>query len=134
MTATISIRPCPPVRDFVHEGWTRLGRGEALALIESRHVTVAGACSQAGLCLFIWILAAVSQAAIVCRSQVCMDRETWISSDEFGIRVGHQVSSPNREEHKSSSCLCVENGGVDKMLQGLGQNLLIMNGMADSEI
>eukprot|EP00983_Pelagomonas_calceolata_P012187 389989-Pelagomonas_calceolata.AAC.1 len=61
MTATISVRQCPPVWDFDHEGWTRLVRykefflityvwrgwisgylsfvsGEALARFESRHV------------------------------------------------------------------------------------------------
>eukprot|EP00983_Pelagomonas_calceolata_P066189 1148905-Pelagomonas_calceolata.AAC.1 len=36
MTAIINECPCPPVRDFEHEGWTRLVRGVALALIESR--------------------------------------------------------------------------------------------------
>eukprot|EP00983_Pelagomonas_calceolata_P070331 1150750-Pelagomonas_calceolata.AAC.2 len=53
MTAIIRVRPCPPVRDFEHEGWTRLDRGEALALFgfESRHVG-------------IWILASVFQ--IIC--------------------------------------------------------------------
>eukprot|EP00983_Pelagomonas_calceolata_P000013 451-Pelagomonas_calceolata.AAC.1 len=24
MTATISVSPCPSIRDFEHEGWTRL--------------------------------------------------------------------------------------------------------------
>eukprot|EP00983_Pelagomonas_calceolata_P079089 1154527-Pelagomonas_calceolata.AAC.3 len=38
MTAAISVRPGPPVRDFKREGWTRLVRGEALALFEPGHV------------------------------------------------------------------------------------------------
>eukprot|EP00983_Pelagomonas_calceolata_P119311 1160591-Pelagomonas_calceolata.AAC.1 len=61
MTATISVSPCPSVRDFKHEGWARLVRckefflitfvwigwisryvlsvrGEALPLLKSRHV------------------------------------------------------------------------------------------------
>eukprot|EP00983_Pelagomonas_calceolata_P086695 1156808-Pelagomonas_calceolata.AAC.1 len=40
LTATISVSTCPPVRDFEHEGWTILVRGEALARFESRHVGV----------------------------------------------------------------------------------------------
>eukprot|EP00983_Pelagomonas_calceolata_P124968 1161166-Pelagomonas_calceolata.AAC.1 len=38
VTATISVCPCPPVRDFELVGRTRLVRGEALALFKSGHV------------------------------------------------------------------------------------------------
>eukprot|EP00983_Pelagomonas_calceolata_P004684 153445-Pelagomonas_calceolata.AAC.1 len=40
MTAAVGICSCPPVRDFEREGWTRLDRGEAWALFESRHVSM----------------------------------------------------------------------------------------------
>eukprot|EP00983_Pelagomonas_calceolata_P043730 1139018-Pelagomonas_calceolata.AAC.14 len=45
--------------------------------------------------------------------------EMWIGSGEFGIEVSYHVFFPDREEHKSSSGLCVENGRVGSMSQGL---------------
>eukprot|EP00983_Pelagomonas_calceolata_P028463 891241-Pelagomonas_calceolata.AAC.1 len=59
--------------------------------------------------------------------------EMWIGSDEFGIGVGYHAFSPDREEHDSSSGLCVENGRVDSMVQGLNHSFLGVNGMADRE-
>eukprot|EP00983_Pelagomonas_calceolata_P072982 1151960-Pelagomonas_calceolata.AAC.1 len=57
----------------------------------------------------------------------------WIDSDEFGKGVGFHVFSPDREEHESSSGLCVENlssdGKVDSRFPG--HSILVINGMAD---
>eukprot|EP00983_Pelagomonas_calceolata_P121940 1160856-Pelagomonas_calceolata.AAC.3 len=36
----IRVSPCPPVRDFEHKGWARLIRGETLAFIESRRISM----------------------------------------------------------------------------------------------
>eukprot|EP00983_Pelagomonas_calceolata_P051276 1142339-Pelagomonas_calceolata.AAC.1 len=39
----------------------------------------------------------------------------------------------DREERERKSGLCVENGKVDSMTQGLGHSILIIHGMADRE-
>eukprot|EP00983_Pelagomonas_calceolata_P018976 597519-Pelagomonas_calceolata.AAC.1 len=105
MTAAIGVRPCSPVGDFEHEGWTRLVRYKKLGTLsmrvglEGRHwhflnpgmsacivlrvawlptlrsfqvtfgIAEARPCSQSGLWLIKWILAAAFQTAIICRSQ-----------------------------------------------------------------
>eukprot|EP00983_Pelagomonas_calceolata_P058799 1145633-Pelagomonas_calceolata.AAC.1 len=80
MTTTISVHPCPPIRDFEYESWTSLvGTSDG-----SKFIT-----------------------------------EMWVNSDEFGMGVSYHLLSLDREEHESSSGLCVEKGGVDNMTQGL---------------
>eukprot|EP00983_Pelagomonas_calceolata_P069159 1150275-Pelagomonas_calceolata.AAC.1 len=49
--------------------------------------------------------------------------EMWIGSDTFEIGDHYHVFSPDREEHGSSSGLCVENGGVDSTTRGLGHSI-----------
>eukprot|EP00983_Pelagomonas_calceolata_P047518 1140688-Pelagomonas_calceolata.AAC.3 len=123
MTATISARPCPPARNFEHEGWTRFVRGEALALFKSRHVSMncIGIVMVANTVLPVpgvlgerCFLVRAGFWIIVAMVGTCTGSnfitEMWISSDEIGIGVIYHVFSPEYLGHESSSGLCVENG------------------------
>eukprot|EP00983_Pelagomonas_calceolata_P050328 1141928-Pelagomonas_calceolata.AAC.2 len=110
MTAAISVRSCPPDRVFEHEDWTRLGRH--------------------------WqSLNPVMSACIVLRVE-------WLPKlCSFQLASGTAVARPCSQagivdrysKGRNMKVVCVENGGVDSMAQGLGQNILIINGMADRE-
>eukprot|EP00983_Pelagomonas_calceolata_P076985 1153670-Pelagomonas_calceolata.AAC.3 len=83
MTAPIRVRPCSPVRDFEHEGWTRLvmyRKGEALALFVSRHVSMH--------CIESRMVANTAQLPVA-KVDACDGSkfipEMWIGSDEFGL-------------------------------------------------
>eukprot|EP00983_Pelagomonas_calceolata_P023672 745112-Pelagomonas_calceolata.AAC.1 len=99
ITATINLRPCPPVGDFEHEGWTRLVRGEAFALFESRHVCMHYVESRMiantaqlpiqGVLRERYFLVEAGLWIVVAKVDLCdcskFATEMWIGSDEFGI-------------------------------------------------
>eukprot|EP00983_Pelagomonas_calceolata_P084817 1156437-Pelagomonas_calceolata.AAC.1 len=81
---------------------------------------VARPCSQARSWLFRWILMDADTVQLCSRLQSsvgprCAEIEVFPGRGRIEDRC-----SKDREEHESSNSLCVENGGVDSMPQGLG--------------
>eukprot|EP00983_Pelagomonas_calceolata_P034720 1087535-Pelagomonas_calceolata.AAC.1 len=130
MKTAISVHPWPPIRDFLSGrvgldgGVGNPGTSACITMrVEwfptQRSFPLASGTAVPSMLRKRYVLVGAGLMIVVANVGTCdgfkFTTEVRIGSDEFGIGVIHHVFSPYREEHKSSSGLCDEDGSVESM-------------------